>query len=87
VLVVLERRRQALELAGALDVDLLVRVDEDVADGRIPQQRLERPEPEDLVDHVAEDDLPLAHAERRSLLGDQVEQQRPDLGLGAGPFG
>ena len=55
VLVVLERRRQPLELAAALDVDLLVGVDQDVADRRVAQQRLERPEAEDLVDDVAED--------------------------------
>ncbi len=87
VLVVLERRRQPLELAAALDVDLLVGVDQDVADRRVAQQRLERPEAEDLVDDVAEDHLALGHAERHALFGDQVEQQRADLRLGARPLG
>ena len=60
VLVVLERRRQPFELAVALDVDVLVGVDQDVADRRIAQQRLERSEAEDLVDDVPEERLALA---------------------------
>src|SRR5688572_24168406 len=77
--VVLERGGQTLELAAALDVDRFVGVDQDVADTRIPQQWLERPEAEDLVDDVAQDALALGHAERHALLGDQVEEQRPNL--------
>ena len=50
VLVVLKRRGHALEHAGALDEDVLVRVDQDVADRRVAQQRLERSEPEHVVD-------------------------------------
>ena len=53
----------------------------------IAQQRLERPEAEDLVDDVAEDRVALAHAERHALFGDQLEEQRPDLGFGARPLG
>ena len=79
VLVVLERRRQPLELALALDVDVLVGVDQDVADRRVAQQRLERPETEDFVDDVGEERLALGHAERHALFGDQLEQQRPDF--------
>ena len=44
-----------LELAAALDVDLLVAVDQNVGDGRVLQQRLERPQPEDLVEHFGDD--------------------------------
>ena len=50
---------------------------------RVAQQRLERPEAEDLVDDVAEDDLALGHAERHALFGDQLEEQRADFRLGA----
>ena len=87
VLVVLERRRQPFELAAALDVDVLVGVDQDVADRRVAQQRLERPEAEDLVDDVGEDRLALGHAERHALFGDQVEEQRADFRLGARALG
>src|SRR5213078_4633083 len=34
-----------------------------------------------------EEGLALAHAERRALFGDQLEQQRADLGFGAGAVG
>ena len=47
-------------LPCALDVDVLVGVDQDVADRRVAQQRLERPEAEDLVDDVGEERLALA---------------------------
>jgi hypothetical protein len=67
----------------AIDVDVFVGVDEDIADRRVAQERLERPEAEDFVDHVAEDRVALAHAERHRLFGNQVEQERPDVGLGA----
>ena len=87
VLVVLEAGRDPLELAGPLDVDLLERVDQDVVDGRVAQQRLERPEAEHLVDDVAKDRLALRHAERRAFLGDQLEEQRPDLALRARAVG
>ena len=79
VLVVLERRRQPVELAAALDVDVLVGVDQDVADRRIAQQRFERPEPEDLVDDIAKNRVALAHAERHALFGNQVEEQRANV--------
>ena len=54
---------------------------------RIAKERLQRPEAEDLVDHVAQDDFALAHAERHVLFGDQIEEQRADLRLGAWALG
>src|SRR5918994_1987905 len=83
VLVVLERRRQPFELALALDVHVLVGVDQDVAHRGVAQQRLERAQPEDFVDDVGEEGLALAHAERGAFLGDQLEEQRPNLRFGA----
>ena len=77
----------SIELAAALDVDVLVGVDQDVADRRVAQQRLERAEAEDFVDDVAENRVALAHAERHALFGDQVEEQRADIGFGARPLG
>jgi hypothetical protein len=53
VAVVFEGDAGQLELALALDVDLVVAVDEDVGDGRLLQQRLERPQAENLVEHLA----------------------------------
>ena len=50
VAVVLEDDVGFLELAFALDVDLIVAVDQDVGDRRVAQQRFERPEAEQLVD-------------------------------------
>jgi hypothetical protein len=86
MLVVLEGRVEPFELAAPLHVDLLIGVHQDVAHRRVAEQRLQRPEAEDLVDYVAEDGVPLAHAERGALLRNQVEQQRPDLGLRPRPL-
>ena len=85
VLVVLERGGHLLEHAAALHVHLLVGVHQDVVDRRVAQQRLERPEAEDLVEDVAEDLLALGHRERLVLLGEQLEEQRADVALGARP--
>ena len=84
--VVLERRRHLGEDAGAFDVDVLVGVDEDVVDRRVAQQRLERPEAEDLVEDVAEDLLAFGDADRRVLLGHQLEDERADFAFGALPI-
>ncbi len=45
VLLVLEAHAAGLEQAAALDIDAFVAVDQDVADGAVLEQRLERPEP------------------------------------------
>ena len=47
-------------MPAALDEHVLVRVDQDVADRRVAQQRLERPETEHLVEDLAEQRLALA---------------------------
>ena len=52
---ILEGDAGQFELAVPLDVDLFVRVDQDVADGLIVEQRFQRPEPEDLVENFGDD--------------------------------
>ena len=51
------RKRHAgqFEQTLALDVDLLVGVDQNVGDGGILQQRLERPQAKDFVQHFIAD--------------------------------
>ena len=54
VRVVLEDDVGLFEHAVPLDVDLIVAVDQDVGDVRVLQQRLERAEPEELVQDVGD---------------------------------
>ena len=74
--VILERGRDAFQHAVALDEDVLARVHEDVADGRVAQQRLERPEAEHVVEHLDEERLALAQVERRAFFGEELRQER-----------
>ena len=53
--VVGERGAGALELAVALDVDLVERVDHHFCHGVVAQERLQRPVAEDVVGDVADD--------------------------------
>ena len=79
----LKRTGRRLEHAVALDEDLGVAVDQDVGDGRVLEQRLERPEAEQLVEDVADQLLALGLVERlvllRELLVDDVADFRLDL--------
>ena len=87
VLVVLERRGHALQLAAALDEDVLVGVDQDVTDGRVVQQRLDRAEPEHVVQQLDEKHFALAEAERDVFFGEQLAEQRADFALSARAVG
>ena len=64
-----------LELAAALDVDPVGRVDHDLRDGVVAQQRLDRPVAEDVVGELADELAALLARERRAverqLLGDR----------------
>src|SRR5207253_8449927 len=53
--VVLERHRSKLDLAGALDIDLLGPVDHDVGDALVPEQRLEGTEAHHVVDELVDE--------------------------------
>src|SRR5262249_11738070 len=85
--IVLERCGDAFEDASALDEHVLVRVHQNVADRAVAQERFERAEAEDFIDDFAVQQLALAEAERRRLLGKQLSEERPNLALGARPFG
>jgi hypothetical protein len=82
--IVPEHRVGRFETPVPLDVDLVRPVDEDVGHRRVAQQRLERPEAEQLVDHVTDQALALLLAERggQRLAVEQPGDQAPDLGLG-----
>ena len=87
VAIVLEGRGHAFEDAGTLDEDVPMRVDQDVADARVAEQRLERPETEHVVQDLAEQRFTLGDVERRRFLRQQLAEQRADLRLGAGALG
>ena len=81
--IVLEDDVGFLELAFALDVDLVVAVDQNVRDRRIAQQHLERAEAEQLVEDVGDQRLALEQAQRRrrALALDHADDQAADLRL------
>ena len=63
----------------ALDVDLLVGVDQDVGDRRIGQKRLQRAEAENLVEHFLRQPLPFLQVHRRRFAGENRFEYRADL--------
>ena len=79
VLVVLERHVRELQPTFALDVDLLRAVDHHLGDGLVAQERLERPEAEDLVGDLLEHPHPLGAGEGEALLVGDLAEQLLDL--------
>ena len=71
VLVVAEGDVHLLDLAGALDVDLVGAVDHDLGDRRVRQQRLDGPEAGDLVGNLVD--------EPQTLVPGQAEPVVPDV--------
>ena len=65
----------------ALDEHLVVAVDQDVGDRRVLEQRLERAEAEQLVEHVADQLLALGMVERVVLLGQLLGDDVADFVL------
>ncbi len=78
---VLEAHRRRLEHAVALDEHAVVAVDQDVGDRRVLEQRLERPEAEQFVEHVVDQLLALGMVERVVLLGQLLEDDVADFVL------
>ena len=81
VTVVLEHHVGALQPPVALDVHLLVGVDQDIGDLGSWISGSSGPEAEDLVQHLPDHQVPLVEVERHRFLGDEVMHDLPD-GLG-----
>ncbi len=79
VIVVGESHGGELELAAALHVDRGEGVHQDVRDAPVPEQRLERTEPRQLVQEVLDHLLPLAHVQRHVGPAQDRGQHRPQL--------
>ena len=82
---VLEAHAARLEHAGALDVDAFVAVDQDVVDGRVLEQRLERAEPGHLVENLGDEVVELLLVERQALDQDVLGDQLLDVRAGSRP--
>ena len=68
----LNDKRGAFEFAGALDVDLVEAVDQNIGNGGILEQRLERAEAENLVENLARQAFALGKAERHDFGVDRI---------------
>ncbi len=78
VVIALEADRFAVDLALALDVDVLGPVDHDFGHGLVGQQRLERAKAEDLGHDLFEQPPPLRPREHDLLFGQDVLEQLLD---------
>ena len=67
VLLVLEAHRQRLEHAAALHIDAFVAVDQDVADGGVLEQRLERTQAGHLVENFRDEFGEFLRVQRQPL--------------------
>ncbi len=67
------------EQPEALDIDVAVGVHEDVVDRRVRQQRLQRPEAGDLVDHLVDQLVQLLRAHRAVLARQEALHEPQDL--------
>src|SRR5438067_3746991 len=81
--VVLKVRGYPFEDAAALDEYMLVRVDQDVADGRIAQQRFQRPESKHIVEQLGEERFALGETDRHPLFAEQLAEERADFSFSA----
>ena len=67
------------QLAGALDVDVVEAVHHDVADGGVFEQRLQRAQAEDFVEHFFDEALALGDGHRDLVFVDQPLHHVADL--------
>ena len=63
----------------ALDVDLLGPVDHDVGDGLVLEQRLERAQPQHVVDDLVDEVVLLRPVELQAMLDQQLGDQALEL--------
>ena len=75
-----------LQHAAALHVDLVGGVDQDVGDGVVLEQRLERAQAEDLVEDFLGDAVALHGTERNALFGDDLLNEGKKLELAGAGF-
>ena len=80
VLVVEEHAVDAVDLAGPLDVDLGGAVDHHLGDRLVLEERLQRPEARDLVDHLVDEAQPLFARHREALRHQDAVDDPLDLG-------
>ena len=76
---VLESRGRLFEPAHALDIDLLVRVDQDVGHGRVLEERLERSQAQHFVEHLIDELVILDGVQRDTVLGQDRADERREL--------
>ena len=74
--VVLEAQAGWLSFAGAFHVNLVVAVDQDVGDGRVFEQRLERTQAENLIQNFARQTFAFGEAERNRFAVHGVADQQ-----------
>src|ERR1700675_4962798 len=75
MLIVLKRQAGDFELAGAFDVYAIKAVDENVGNGGIFEERLERAQAEDFVENLARQLLALGETERNRLAVHRIANQ------------
>ena len=80
---IFKRHARKFEYSAALDINLAVSVDQNVGNGRILQERFERSQSEDLVQHLAADSLLFRTAERHVRSTNQVKDHILYLRSGA----
>jgi hypothetical protein len=79
VVVVLEDHVGQLELAVPLDVDLARAVDHDLGDRLVAEERLERPEADDLVGDLLQHPDPFGAGQGQAFLLDDLAEDLLDL--------
>ena len=79
----LNRTGVSAQLAAALDVDLVVAVDQDVGDGGLLEQRFQRAQPKHFVEHFFDDPVLLGGGHRHALVFEQPLHHAADLGAHA----
>jgi len=81
VFVVFESNIGGFKFAAAFDVDGSVRINQDVGDGWITEQRLQRPQPEEFVLNIVYEPVAFRTRERHCFLRQYGFRQARNLGM------